>query len=107
MKCYSVERIDKVLERMLSYVAYKTKIKRTPFLDNMLIRDYIVTQKRKGNIKLYETYLQYIKNKTEKIACGMSQAGGMDYVIATYQFDFDVAKAKLDVIEKYKGEKNV
>lgn len=104
MKGYSVEKIDKLLERTLRYVAYKTRIKRTPFLDNMLIRDYIVTKKRKGNVKLYEAYLQYIKNKTEKIGVGMSQAGGMDYVIATYQFDFDIAKTKLDVIKKYQRE---
>ena len=104
MRCYSVEKIDKLLERMLRYVAYKTRIKRTPSLDGMLIRDYIVTKKRKGNVKLYEAYLQYIKNKTEKIGAGMSQAGGMGYVIETYQFDFDIAKIKLDVIKKYQGE---
>lgn len=104
MKCYSVKKIDKLLERTLRYVAYKTRIKRTHSLDRMLIRDYIVTKKIKGNIKLYEAYLQYIKNKTEEIGAGMSRAGGVGYVIATYQFDFDVAKTKLDVIKKYKGE---
>lgn len=104
MKGYQVDKVEKLLERVLRFTYHKTKIKRTPYLDGMIIRNYIVTQKIKGNTELYNAYLQYIKNKTEKIGVGMSNAGGMGYVVGTYQFDFDIAKAKLDVIKKYQGE---